>query len=99
MWYDTTTRFFVDPQLGTISLIEIFGDKGSDPVEVYFDTYREVDCAGQQVLFPTRFRLQYGSEPFLYVNIENIDFGGESESPLIPAAGPGSADSTSRGQP
>lgn len=70
-WYDSIVRFYVPVGENRISLIEVFGDSVSDPVEVYLDQYREVD--GKQ--WPGRARLQYGNEPRLLMNLERASSG------------------------
>ncbi len=73
LWYDTTARFFVAPEDGTISLVEVFGDGGTDPVEVYFDQYQELETGSESYVLPGRLRLQYGTEPVMIVDLESIE--------------------------
>lgn len=74
MWYDAQLRLSFDPE-GKISLIEVFGDPGADPVELYLDKYKPMPYGNSSVDFPTRLRLQYGMEPFVVVDISSADLG------------------------
>lgn len=79
LWYDAKVVFYADPVSGQISSIEVFGDTGDDPVEVYLSDYKPVAFAGiadREVMFPGRMRLQYGSEPMLLIDIQepNLNF-------------------------
>jgi hypothetical protein len=67
-WYDTLVRFYVPVGSGEIACVEVYGENAYDPVEVYFDQYREVD--GRQ--WPGRARLQYGTEPRLLVLLDAV---------------------------
>jgi serine protease Do len=76
LWYDTTVRFFVDESTSELTLIEVFGDPGQDPAEVYLDQYAETSLGeDQRVQFPRRLRLQYGTEPALLLTIESVSLG------------------------
>ena len=123
LWYDATVRFSFDPSTGLVSLVEVFGDAGQDPVELYVDQYAPVasgaadtavagvassladgagasDASAEKVaarrMFPTRLRLQYGSEPRLLLSIDTVRLGAASKgaaqadpaSPRAPAASP-----------
>ncbi len=80
LWYDATARFYVAPESEQVSLVEIFGDAGQDPVEVYMDQYQEQTTDEKVGLrFPTRIRLQYGTEPMLLLSIQSVTFGPEAE--------------------
>ena len=57
--------------------VEVFGDASEDPVEVYFDNYREKDKRAM----PSRIRLQYGIEPMLLIDVESISFTAEEAKP------------------
>ncbi len=92
LWYDAKVRFSYDPLAKQISLIEVFGDTGMDPVELYLDQYAAIAGeagAPQQPgqLFPRRLRLQYGTEPLLLLTIENVTFD-DRGSAAKPAAMP-----------
>lgn len=76
-WYDTMVRFSFPQDSGEIRCIEVFGDASEDPVEVYFDNYREKD----KRTLPGRIRLQYGIEPTLLIDIESIAFSAEEPKP------------------
>ncbi|MEZ6080951.1 MAG: hypothetical protein R3C56_36360 [Pirellulaceae bacterium] len=39
LWYDAKVRFSFDSTTGLVSLVEVFGDTGQDPVELYVDQY------------------------------------------------------------
>ena len=72
LWYDARVRFYVDPQSGFVSLVEIFGDSGHDPIEVYLDEYHEVRSGAATAMFPNRLRLQYGQEPMLLIRLDEF---------------------------
>lgn len=72
LWYDARVQFSIDPQTDQVSLIEVFGDVATDPVEVYLDNYRSFPVGGSEVRFPSRLRLQYGVEPMLLVDIHEL---------------------------
>ena len=76
-WYDTSARFSFPTDSGQLGCVEIFGDSTEDPVEVYFDNYREKD----KLILPGRLRLQYGTEPTMLINIESITFSAEEVKP------------------
>lgn len=76
-WYDTVARFNFPQDSGEIRCIEVFGDASEDPVEVYFDHYREKD----KRTLPGRIRLQYGTEPTILMEIESIAFTAEEAKP------------------
>ncbi len=69
-WYDTMVRYNVPQDSGEIRCIEVFGDASEDPVEVYFDNYRQFEKRSM----PGRMRLQYGTEPTLLIDIESVSF-------------------------
>lgn len=75
LWYDAKCRIHWDPVSKTVSLIEIFGDSGVDPAEVYMDNYQAFNSQGVEVRFPRRLRLQYGTEISLVVELDQIDLG------------------------
>jgi hypothetical protein len=76
-WYDTMVRFNFPQDSGEIRCIEVFGDATEDPVEIYFDNYREIE----KRTLPGRIRLQYGTEPTLLIDIESISFTAEDAKP------------------
>jgi serine protease Do len=93
LWYDAKVRFYWDSSQQRISLIEVFGDDGVDPAELYLDRYQEFSLDGQKYLFPTLLRLQYGTEIALVADVAEV----ELKSKNTPAAttpnlepGPGS---------
>ncbi len=45
LWYDAKVRFSFDPASRQISLIEVFGDTGQDPIELYVDQYAPIASA------------------------------------------------------
>ncbi|MCA9132523.1 MAG: trypsin-like peptidase domain-containing protein, partial [Planctomycetales bacterium] len=72
-WYDATVRFHMDPERGQISLVEVFGDPGTDPVELYVDQYAAILSDQERSLpFPRRLRLQYGTEVVLLLTLESL---------------------------
>lgn len=84
LWYDAKVRFSYDPQAKQISLIEVWGDETSDPVEVYLDQYAElatgeVNGKPTQILFPQRVRLQYGTDPLLLLKLESVELAKKEE--------------------
>ena len=76
-WYDAVARFSFPQDSGEIRCVEVFGDASEDPVEVYFDNYREKDKRAM----PSRIRLQYGIEPMLLIDVESISFTAEEAKP------------------
>ncbi len=67
-WYDSVVRFLHSCWRIEIRCVEVQGDPNNDPVELYFDQYREDE--GRK--WPGRVRLQYGTEPRFFLNIESI---------------------------
>ena len=61
-------RFYFDPADGRLLALEMFPDNESDPCEIYFSQYREID--GRD--FPGRLEVRYGDEPFGAFSV--IDF-------------------------
>lgn len=66
---DTTMWIYFHPESYQLSAIELFGDEGDDPVEVYFDQ----PATFQNHSLPTRMRLQYGIEPTAIFMLEQAD--------------------------
>jgi serine protease Do len=76
LWYDAKVRFSFDSTTGLVSLVEVFGDTGQDPVELYVDQYAPlVVGAESKPLLPSRIRLQYGTEPRLLLSIDSVTLG------------------------
>ncbi len=75
LWFDARVRFSIDPDHGRVSMVEVFGDSGVDPVELYVDNYTTFSHGEKMFQFPSRLRLQYGTEPLLIVDINAVDFG------------------------
>ena len=73
LWEDATVRFYVQPNSGEIALIEVFGDRGDDPVELYCDRYETVG-EGPARKLPKRIRLQYGTQPVMVIDFDQVDF-------------------------
>ncbi|MFK7737694.1 MAG: S1C family serine protease [Pirellulaceae bacterium] len=71
LWFDAVVRFSVQPD-GRVALIEVFGDAESDPVELYLDNYQVHRIGDSELLVPGRMRLQYGTDPMLYVDVEDV---------------------------
>ncbi len=83
LWQDTQTRFYTN-ETGEIRLIEVFGDDGTDPIEVYFDKYSQTEIkhgtdTRVTIGFPDRVRLQYGTETLLMIDLDLTDLGTRSE--------------------
>ncbi len=79
LWGDVEVHFFIDPQTRRVAVVEVHGDSGDDPIELYTSQYREVDVAGNRVPLPHRLRLQYGTETGVIVDIESYGFDGSTE--------------------
>ncbi len=73
VWLDARVRFYWDADHQSMSLIEVYGDPGTDPAEVYLDDYRPVAAGDSQVQFPHRLRLQYGTEIMLLVELDAVE--------------------------
>lgn len=73
-WYDAQVRTYVAPEAGFISLVEVFGDAGDDPVELMLGQPEllPVGDSEDSILFPKRLRLQYGQEPVLLIDLESV---------------------------
>lgn len=67
-WFDSVVRFYVPVGSSEVRCVEVQGEPNNDPVELYFDQYREVD----KRKWPGRVRLQYGTEPRFVLDIESI---------------------------
>ncbi|MCA9180461.1 MAG: PDZ domain-containing protein, partial [Planctomycetales bacterium] len=90
LWYDAKVRFSFDSTTGLVSLVEVFGDAGQDPVELYVDQYAPlVAGAKSKPLLPSRIRLQYGTEPRLLLSIESVTLGAAAKPQKVaPGAQP-----------
>ncbi|MEO8269744.1 MAG: trypsin-like peptidase domain-containing protein, partial [Aureliella sp.] len=76
LWYDAKVRFSFDSTTGLVSLVEVYGDIGQDPVELYVDQYAPLVAGAQaKPLLPSRIRLQYGTEPRLLLSIDTVTLG------------------------
>lgn len=82
LWYDARVRFHWDSESQTVSLVEVYGDDGVDPAEVYFDNYQIISHDGSEFRFPHRLRLQYGTEIALVMELESVDLGLEPPKDL-----------------
>jgi len=90
LWHDARVRFHWDSESQAISLVEVYGDEGVDPAEVYFDHYQPLAVNGSDYRFPRRMRLQYGTEIVLVVELDSLDFAPtSSESPAAETSGVG----------
>lgn len=87
LWYDSRVRFSWDENSKQIALIEIFGDDGTDPAEVYLDKYKPFTVDQRSYTLPSRLRLQYGTEIAMVVDVEEI----ELVQSVVDAAKPSSA--------
>lgn len=90
LWYDSRVRFSWDDQSKQISLIEIFGDDGTDPAEVYLDKYKQFTVDQRSYTLPSRLRLQYGTEIAMVVDVEEIELGQSVVDAAKPASASGS---------
>ena len=74
LWYDAKLHCSFDNEQGRLSLLEVFGDEGDDPAEVYLSDYRLVKLEGgkRQIQFPHRLRLQFGDEPTMLVDLKTV---------------------------
>jgi serine protease Do len=68
--YKGTCRYYFDPNDGLLLAIEWFPDEQSDPCELYFSDYREVEGR----LCPGRIDVRYGNEPFAVLKIGEVRF-------------------------
>jgi S1-C subfamily serine protease len=67
---DFDVMVYSDPDSGLIQVIEVFGEPQSDPVELYFDKYE--DMQGRAA--PKQLRLVYGLETQFLVSVQSIEF-------------------------
>lgn len=81
LWYDTEVRFSVAPEGAQVELIEVFGDPVDDPVELICERYAEFDLGKEKVRFPSRLRLQYGTETALVLEVKNVDLASAAPRP------------------
>lgn len=93
-WYDSRVRFSWDSANNLVSLIEIFGDDGTDPAEVYLDRYKSFEVSSKKYSLPTRIRLQYGTDILMSVEVDEYDLG-----PSVEGAGGAAGESTKESQP
>ena len=63
------TRFYCDPADGFLACVEMFPDDQSDPCEVYFGDYREVDGR----MLPHRMEVRYGDNVFGVFTLSNFE--------------------------
>lgn len=99
LWYDSRVRFSWDDQSKQISLIEIFGDDGTDPAEVYLDKYKQFTVDQRSYTLPSRLRLQYGTEIAMVVDIEEIELGKSVVDATKPASASGSPEKSPTEKP
>jgi serine protease Do len=78
VWYDAKVRFFWDPIKNELALIEVFGDEGIDPAEIYLDRYQDYSFGENNLRFPSLVRLQYGADISLMIELEKIEFQSSS---------------------
>lgn len=74
-WYDSVVRFYIPVGGSEVRCVEVQGEPNNDPVELYFDEYREVE----KRKWPGRVRLQYGTEPRFVLAIESITASAASD--------------------
>jgi S1-C subfamily serine protease len=65
-----TCRYYFDPSDGLLLAIEWFPDEQSDPCEVYFSDYREVEGR----LCPGKIEVRHGDERFAAMKISEVRF-------------------------
>lgn len=68
---DFDAMVYTSPETGLIQVIEIFSDKQTDPVELFFDKYEAVDGRAT----PRTVRLAYGLETQFAIAIGSIQVG------------------------
>lgn len=82
LWYDAVVHFSFDPEARNLSLVEIFGDEGQDPVEVYLSRYTELTTEEQrQMQFPGIIQLKYGTDTTLVLQIEAMSLPKNATNP------------------
>jgi S1-C subfamily serine protease len=62
---------YTSPEDGSIDCIELIPDQQTDPAEIYFDQYREVD--GKSI--PSKIRLHFGLESRLAIEVDALTPG------------------------
>ena len=65
---DFDAMVYTSPQTGLIEVIEVFADKQTDPVELFFEKYETIDGRAS----PTTIRLVYGLETQFVVSIKQL---------------------------
>ncbi len=68
---DFDAMVYTSPETGLIQVIEVFSDKQTDPVELFFDKYETVDGRAT----PRTVRLVYGLETQFAIAIGSIQVG------------------------
>lgn len=68
---DFDAMVYTSPDTGLIQVIEVFSDKQTDPVELFFDKYETVD--GRTT--PRTVRLVYGLETQFAIALDSIQMG------------------------
>ncbi len=63
-------RFYFDPADGRLLALEMFPDEESDPCEVYFSDYREVEGR----FWPGRMEVRHGDELFAAFKVKEVTF-------------------------
>lgn len=64
-------RFYFDPAEGYLLAIEWFPDDQSDPCEVYFSEFREIEGR----IWPGQMEVRYGNELFAKLKINEVGLG------------------------
>ena len=62
---------YTSPETGLIQVVEVFSDKQTDPVELFFDKYETVDGRAT----PRTVRLVYGLETQFAIAIGTVQVG------------------------
>jgi S1-C subfamily serine protease len=68
-------RFHFDPQQGELILLETWPEEDTDPCEVYFDDYREV----QGCMLPHRIEVRVGERLYQTIDCKQYVFGGADQ--------------------
>ncbi|MEX0936391.1 MAG: trypsin-like peptidase domain-containing protein [Pirellulales bacterium] len=64
------TTFYFDPSLGDLVAVEMFGQYGADPCEIYFDDIREIE--GRH--FPHRLEVRHGDIVYAVLEVKEVAF-------------------------
>ena len=73
---DVDCRFYFDPADGRLAALEMLPEEDTDPCELYFSDYREVE--GRQ--FPHRIEVRHGDNVYQVVDVNEYRFADPAES-------------------